>query len=145
MALSLPRLSLHKQWPFWVNGVLVGAAEIIIYIVLHKPIGLTTGMACEASRSYKPNRDCLRISIRLLMFAFFMNAIVGSYVYGTENGLFGWSYATSFQELMTPANDELTIKYFDRYAHHRGIKGGDEVMDNKSGGVDDRSPVFAGG
>jgi hypothetical protein len=27
------------------------------------------------------------------MFAFFMNAIVGSFIHGTEDGLFGWNYA----------------------------------------------------
>ncbi|MFK5913129.1 MAG: YeeE/YedE thiosulfate transporter family protein [Woeseiaceae bacterium] len=53
------------------------------------------GLACEASRNYNPNRDWLRISILVLMFAFFMNAIVGSFVYGTEDGLFGWNYAIS--------------------------------------------------
>jgi len=238
--LSLPKLSLHKQWPFWVSGVFVGVAEIMNYIVLEKPIGLTTGLvemtaafeqtivpdidwwsraydpnvhwiiigvvvgawlvaraenesrgwvkypakelllafiggfvfsfgtrlaagctthhflgglpsmstasllylttilpagfvtfyimskmrigyvfkgqenkatadlgckqggklaldglACEASRSYKPNRDWLRISILVVMFAFFMNAIIGSFIHGTEDGLFGWNYAIS--------------------------------------------------
>jgi uncharacterized membrane protein YedE/YeeE len=53
------------------------------------------GMACEASRNYNPRRDWLRISILVLMFAFFMNAIVGSFIYGTEDGLFGWNYAVS--------------------------------------------------
>jgi len=53
------------------------------------------GLACEASRNYNPRRDWLRISILVLMFAFFMNAIVGSFVYGTEDGLFGWHYAVS--------------------------------------------------
>ena len=233
-------LSLRKQWPFWISGVFVGVAEIMNYVVLHKPIGLTTGLvemtaafeqtvapgidwwsraydpnvhwiiigvvvgawlvaraegesrgwikypvkelilafiggfvfsfgtrlaagctthhflgglpsmstasllylttilpagfltfylmsvmkighvfkgqenkatselgakrggkfaldglACEASKNYNPNRDWLRISILVLMFAFFMNAIVGSFVYGTEDGLFGWNYAIS--------------------------------------------------
>ena len=37
-------LSLRKQWPFWVSGVFVGVAEIMNYIVLEKPIGLTTGL-----------------------------------------------------------------------------------------------------
>ena len=53
------------------------------------------GMACEASRNYNPRRDWLRISILVLMFAFFMNAIAGSFIYGTEDGLFGWNYAIS--------------------------------------------------
>jgi len=53
------------------------------------------GMACEASRNYNPRRDWLRISILVLMFAFFMNAIAGSFFYGTEDGLFGWNYAIS--------------------------------------------------
>ena len=53
------------------------------------------GMACDASRNYNPRRDWLRISILVLMFAFFMNAIVGSFIYGTEDGLFGWNYAVS--------------------------------------------------
>lgn len=53
------------------------------------------GIACEASRGYNPRRDWLRISILVLMFAFFMNAIVGSFIYGTEDGLFGWNYAVS--------------------------------------------------
>jgi len=233
-------LSLRKQWPFWISGVFVGVAEIMNYIVLHKPIGLTTGLvemtvafertvapgidwwsraydpnvhwiiigvvvgawlvaraedesrgwikypakelilafiggfvfsfgtrlaagctthhflgglpsmstasllylttilpagfltfylmskmrighvfkgqenkatsdrgykeggkmaldglACEASRDYNPKRDWLRIAILVLMFAFFMNAIVGSFVYGTSDGLYGWNYAIS--------------------------------------------------
>ncbi len=233
-------LSLRKQWPFWISGVFVGVAEIMNYLVLHKPIGLTTGLvemtaafeqtvapgtdwwsraydpnvhwiiigvvigawlvaraegesrgwvkypvkelvlafiggfvfsfgtrlaagctthhflgglpsmstasllyltailpagfltfylmsvmrighvfkgqenratsqlgqkqggklaldglACEASRDYNPNRDWLRISILVFMFAFFGNAIVGSFIYGTEDGLFGWNYAIS--------------------------------------------------
>lgn len=53
------------------------------------------GLACEASRGYNPRRDWLRVSVLVLMFAFFMNAIVGSFVYGTEDGLFGWNYAIS--------------------------------------------------
>jgi uncharacterized membrane protein YedE/YeeE len=53
------------------------------------------GMACEASRNYNPRRDWLRVSILVLMFAFFMNAIAGSFIYGTEDGLFGWNYAIS--------------------------------------------------
>jgi uncharacterized membrane protein YedE/YeeE len=53
------------------------------------------GRVCEASRDYNPRRDWLRISILVLMFAFFMNAILGSFVYGTEDGLFGWNYAIS--------------------------------------------------
>ena len=53
------------------------------------------GLACGASRGYNPNRDWLRISILVLMFAFFGNAIVGSFVYGTEDGVFGWNYAIS--------------------------------------------------
>jgi uncharacterized membrane protein YedE/YeeE len=53
------------------------------------------GMACDASRNYNPRRDWLRISILVLMFAFFMNAIVGSFIYGTEDGLFGWNYGVS--------------------------------------------------
>ncbi len=233
-------LSLRKQWPFWVSGIFVGIAEIMNYIVLHKPIGLTTGLvemtaafeqtvapgtnwwsraydpnvhwiiigvvigawlvtraegesrgwvkypvkelvlafvggfvfsfgtrlahgctthhflgglssmstasllylvailpagfftfylmskmgighvfkgqenrstskygankggkmaldglACEASKNYNPKRDWLRISILIFMFAFFGNAIVGSFIYGTEDGLFGWNYAIS--------------------------------------------------
>ena len=233
-------LSLRKQWPFWVSGVFVGIAEIMNYIVLHKPIGLTTGLvemtaafeqtvapgtdwwsraydpnvhwiiigvvigawlvtraegesrgwvkypvkelmlafvggfvfsfgtrlahgctthhflgglssmstasllylvailpagfftfylmakmgighvfkgqenrstseygaknggkmaldglACEASKNYNPKRDWLRISILIFMFAFFGNAIVSSFIYGTEDGLFGWNYAIS--------------------------------------------------
>lgn len=36
-------LSLRRQWPFWISGVFVGIAEIMNYIVLEKPIGLTTG------------------------------------------------------------------------------------------------------
>jgi len=53
------------------------------------------GLACQASRNYNPNRDWLRISILILMFAFFGNAIVGSFVYGTDDGMFGWNYAIS--------------------------------------------------
>jgi len=233
-------LSLRKQWPFWISGVFVGVAEIMNYIVLHKPIGLTTGLvemtaafeqtvapgtnwwsraydpnvhwiiigvvigawlvtraegesrgwvkypvkelvlafvggfvfsfgtrlahgctthhflgglssmstasllylvailpagfftfylmakmgighvfkgqenrstseygakhggkmaldglAFEASKNYNPKRDWLRISILIFMFAFFGNAIVGSFVYGTNDGLYGWNYAIS--------------------------------------------------
>ena len=36
--------SMRKQWPFWISGVFVGVAEIMNYIVLEKPIGLTTGL-----------------------------------------------------------------------------------------------------
>ncbi len=53
------------------------------------------GLACEASKNYNPKRDWLRISILIFMFAFFGNAIVGSFIYGTEDGLFGWNYAIS--------------------------------------------------
>ena len=53
------------------------------------------GLAWEASKNYNPRRDWLRVSILVLMFIFFMNAIVGSFVYGTEDGLFGWNYAVS--------------------------------------------------
>lgn len=53
------------------------------------------GLACEASRDYKPGRDWLRVSILIFMFAFFGNAIIGSFIYGTEDGLFGWNYAIS--------------------------------------------------
>ena len=233
-------LSLKKQWPFWVSGVFVGIAEIMNYVVLHKPIGLTTGLvemtaaleqtvapgidwwsraydpnvhwiiigvvvgawlvaraegesrnwvkypvkelilafiggfvfsfgtrlaagctthhflgglpsmstaslmyvlailpagfvtfyimaklgighvfkgqenrqtskfgldqggkmsldglACKVSCDYQPNRDWLRVSILIIMLIFFMNAIVGSFIYGTEDGLFGWNYAIS--------------------------------------------------
>ena len=233
-------LSLRKQWPFWISGVFVGVAEIMNYIVLHKPIGLTTGLvemtaafeqtvapdidwwsrsydpnvhwiiigvvvgawlvsraegesrgwikypvrelvlafiggfvfsfgtrlaagctthhflgglpsmstasllylttilpagfatfylmskmrigyvfkgqenrstaekgfkqggkmaldglAYEASQNYNPRRDWLRVSILLLMFLFFANAIVGSFMYGTSDGVYGWTYAIS--------------------------------------------------
>ncbi len=53
------------------------------------------GLAYEASMHYNPKRDWLRISILLFMFLFFANAIVGSFMYGTEDGLFGWNYAVS--------------------------------------------------
>jgi uncharacterized membrane protein YedE/YeeE len=53
------------------------------------------GIACENSRNYNPRRDWLRVSILVLMFAFFMNAIAGSFIYGTNDGLFGWNYAVS--------------------------------------------------
>ncbi len=53
------------------------------------------GLACEASRNYNPKRDWLRISILVFMFAFFGNAIIGSFIYGTDDGLFGWNYAIS--------------------------------------------------
>lgn len=53
------------------------------------------GLACEASRNYNPKRDWLRVSILIFMFAFFGNAIVGSFIYGTDDGLFGWNYAIS--------------------------------------------------
>ncbi len=53
------------------------------------------GLACEASRDYNPKRDWLRIAILVFMFLFFGNAIVGSFLYGTEDGLFGWNYAVS--------------------------------------------------
>ena len=70
-------LSLRKQWPFWVSGVFVGIAEIMNYIVLHKPIGLTTGLvemtaALEQtvapgidwwSRSYDPNVHWIIIGV----------------------------------------------------------------------------------
>ena len=53
------------------------------------------GLASEASKNYNPGRDWLRVSILVLIFAFFMNAIIGSFIYGTEDGLFGWNYAIS--------------------------------------------------
>jgi len=53
------------------------------------------GLAYEASNSYNPHRAWLRISILIFMFAFFGNAIVGSFVYGTNDGLYGWNYAIS--------------------------------------------------
>jgi len=53
------------------------------------------GLAYEASCNYNPRRDWLRVAILIFMFAFFINAIVGSFVYGTEDGLFGWNYAIS--------------------------------------------------
>ncbi len=53
------------------------------------------GLAWEASRHYNPKRDWLRIAILVFMFLFFGNAIVGSFLYGTEDGLFGWNYAVS--------------------------------------------------
>ncbi len=53
------------------------------------------GLAYEASKNYNPKRDWIRITILFFMFAFFGNAIVGSFVYGTEDGLFGWNYAIS--------------------------------------------------
>ncbi len=51
------------------------------------------GLACEASRDYRPNRDWLRVSVIIIMFLFFMNAIVGSFLYGTDDGLYGWAYS----------------------------------------------------
>ena len=51
------------------------------------------GLACKASRNYNPNRDWLRISILVIMALFFLNAIAGSFMYGTEDGLFGWAYS----------------------------------------------------
>ncbi len=53
------------------------------------------GMACAASQSYNPRRDWLRVSLLVLLLAFFLNAIIGSFIYGTEDGLFGWNYAIS--------------------------------------------------
>ncbi len=53
------------------------------------------GKAWEDSKNYRPNRDWLRVSILVFAFLFFMNAIVGSFMYGTEDGLFGWNYAVS--------------------------------------------------
>ena len=53
------------------------------------------GLACEASKGYRPNRDWLRIAILTFMFAFFGNAIIGSFLYGTEDGIYGWNYAIS--------------------------------------------------
>jgi len=53
------------------------------------------GLACEASKGYRPNRDWLRIAILTFMFAFFGNAILGSFLYGTADGLDGWGYAIS--------------------------------------------------
>jgi len=53
------------------------------------------GLACKASSRYNPKRDWLRIAILVFMFVFFGNAIVGSFIYGTDDGLFGWNYAIS--------------------------------------------------
>ncbi len=51
------------------------------------------GWACQVSQNYDPKRDWLRITILVIMALFFMNAIVGSFLYGTEDGLFGWGYS----------------------------------------------------
>ena len=70
-------LSLRRQWPFWISGVFVGIAEIMNYIVLEKPIGLTTGLvemtaAFEQtvapgidwwSRAYDPNVHWIIIGV----------------------------------------------------------------------------------
>jgi len=53
------------------------------------------GLAYEASQSYNPKRDWLRISILVFMFLFFANAIVGSFIHGTSDGVYGWNYAVS--------------------------------------------------
>jgi uncharacterized membrane protein YedE/YeeE len=72
-------LSLRKQWPFWISGIFVGVAEIMNYIVLEKPIGLTTGLvemtaAFEQtvapgidwwSRAYDPNVHWIIIGVVL--------------------------------------------------------------------------------
>ena len=51
------------------------------------------GIACEASKNYNPKKDWLRVSIIVIMSMFFLNAIIGSFIYGTEDGLFGWGYS----------------------------------------------------
>ncbi len=51
------------------------------------------GWACETAKNYNPNRDWLRISILVIMAMFFFNAIIGSFIYGTQDGLFGWGYS----------------------------------------------------
>lgn len=38
------KLSLKKQWPFWVSGVFVGIAEVMNYAATGHPISLTTGL-----------------------------------------------------------------------------------------------------
>jgi len=53
------------------------------------------GLACSASQPYNPHRDWLRVSLLVLLLAFFLNAIIGSFIYGTSDGLFGWNYAIS--------------------------------------------------
>lgn len=53
------------------------------------------GNACEASRHYNPRRDWLRVSLQVFLILFFLNAIVGSFIYGTSDGLTGWTYAVS--------------------------------------------------
>jgi len=53
------------------------------------------GLAYEASKTYNPKRDWLRVSILIFMFLFFINAIVGSFIHGTSDGLYGWNYAVS--------------------------------------------------
>jgi len=53
------------------------------------------GLVCEASRGYRPGRDWLRVSLLVLLSAFFLNAIIGSFVHGTSDGVFGWNYAVS--------------------------------------------------
>jgi len=72
-------LGLKKQWPFWISGIFVGVAEIMNYIVLEKPIRLTTGLLVWS----------IKRGMRLTGF--------------------------SFRGLMMHANDELSIKYFERY------------------------------
>ena len=54
-------LNLRKQWPFWISGVFIGVAEIMNYIVLEKPIGLTTGlveMTAALEQTVAPGIDC---------------------------------------------------------------------------------------
>lgn len=53
------------------------------------------GMTCAASRDYNPGRDWLRVGLLVFLFLFFANAIIGSFVYGTGDGLDGWTYAVS--------------------------------------------------
>lgn len=53
------------------------------------------GAACSASRDYNPRRDWLRVSLLVFLMLFFMNAIVGSFIHGTSDGVSGWAYAVS--------------------------------------------------
>jgi len=53
------------------------------------------GEACKASANYNPKRDWIRVSLVVFLFAFFANAVIGSFIHGTEDGIYGWGYAVS--------------------------------------------------
>ena len=110
-------LGLKKQWPFWISGVFVGVAEIMNYIVLEKPVGLTTGlmeMTAAFEQTVAPGIDWWSCAYDPNVHWIIIGVLVtGLMVWSVRRGMRLTGF--SFRDLMTHANDELTIKYLERY------------------------------